>query len=143
MTRTNKKTTKKTVKTTPKAVEALHKGFRAYIGLFGTAYERLQPVVKNVTKTYDELADKGEKIEDNAVSLTRQARELATKRLEKRTAQLKTFLPKAANDRVAELEAEIARLNKKLATKAKKTGRTTAKRATKVANKAAETVKAA
>ncbi len=143
MTKTNKKTTKKTVKTMPKAVEALHKGFRAYVGLFGSAYERLQPIAKNVTKTYDELANKGEKIEDNAVSFSKHARELAAKRIEKRTAQIKSIFPKAANDRCAELEAEIAKLNKKLAAKAKKTTHTATKRVTKVAKKATETVKAA
>ena len=148
MTKTTKKTTKKTAKkankVTFKTPAALRKGLQAYIGLYGAAYEAALPVfdkaVKNATKNYDEFAVKGEKLEAVASSYAKDTRktvtEFAKARFKKRSAQLRSFVPGAANDRVVELEAEIAKLNKKIAAKAK----TTAKKATKRVTKVTKTV---
>ena len=142
--KTAKTITKTTTKTTFKAPALLHKGFQAYIGLYGAAYEAALPVfdkaVKNATKNYDEFATKGEKLELVATTYAKDTRktvtEFAKARFEKRSAQLRSFVPGAANDRVVELEAEIAKLNKKIAAKAK----TTAKKATKRVTKVTKTV---
>ncbi len=148
---TQKKTTKYTFKT-PAAVQ---KGFRAYVGLFGAAYERAVPVFEKAAKNYDNYAARGEKLETSATSFVKDASknvsEFASKRYEMRAAKVRSFFPKAANDRVVELEAEIAKLNKKIVTLAKNTAKGTAKKApkkaaksvTKVAKKTVETVKAA
>jgi len=145
-----KKTTK-TTKYTFKTPAAVQKGFRAYVGMFGAAYERAVPVFEKAAKNYDDYAARGEKLETSANSFVKDARknvtEFASKRYEMRAAKVRAFFPKAANDRVVELEAEIAKLNKKIVTPAKKmakkTPKKTAKRVTKVAKKTVETVKAA
>ncbi|MBL4855100.1 MAG: hypothetical protein JKY25_12800 [Robiginitomaculum sp.] len=143
---TKKKTTKAT-KYTFKTPAAVQKGFRAYVGMFGAAYERAVPVFDKAAKNYDDYAARGEKLETSATSFVKDARknvtEFASKRYEMRAAKVRSFFPKAANDRVVELEAEIAKLNKKIVTLAKKAPKKTAKRVTKVAKKAVETVKAA
>ena len=135
--------TTKTTKRTLKTPAALRKGLRAYVGMYGAAYERALPVFEKITKNYDEFATKGEKLETVATSYAKELRTKAKSRLETRTAKIRSLFPKAANDRVAELEAEIAELNKKLATKAKAAPKKATKRVTKVAKKAADTVKAA
>lgn len=139
------KTTKKTTKVTFKTPALLHKGFRAYVGLYGAAYEAAVPAfnkaAKNATKNYDEFAARGEKLELVATTYAKDTRktvtEFAKARFEKRSAQLRSFVPtfqaSAANDRVQELEAEIAKLNKKITTKAKTATKKTVKRATNVA----------
>ncbi len=144
MTKATKKTTKKTTKSSFIAPAALRKGLRAYVGLYGAAYEAALPVfdkaVKNVTKNYDEFASKGEKLELVASSYAKDTRKTVTDfakaRFEKRSAQLRSFVPGAANDRVAQLEAEIAKLNKKIAAKTKNTSKKATKRVTKVAKTA-------
>lgn len=107
------------VKTTFKTVETLRKGFRAYVGMHGAAYERALPAFQKAAKNYDTYAAKGEKLETVAATYAKDARSFATKRYEMRAAQLRSFLPSAANDRVIELEAEITKLNKKIAKFAK------------------------
>lgn len=135
--------TTKTTKRTLKTPAALRKGLRAYVGVYGAAYERALPVFEKITKNYDEFATKGEKLENVASSYAKDLRTKAKTRLETRAAKIRAFFPKAANDRVAELEAEIVKLNKKLAAKAKAAPKKTAKRVTKVTKKAVQTVKTA
>lgn len=132
---TNAKTTE-TVKTPAKTTEALRKGFRAYVGMYGAAYERALPVFQKAVKNFDDYALKGEKLETVAGGYAKDARAFATKRYTMRTAQLRSFLPSSANDRVVELETEIKSLNKKIA-KFSKTA------ATKVTKTVEKTVKAA
>ena len=123
---------------------ALRKGFRAYVGLYSAAYDRIVPVVKTAGKNYDELAVKGEKLEVAAQNFAKDFRVNAQKTVEGTVGKVRSVLPRAANDRVEELEAEIARLNKKLSTKAKKAPKKTAKRVVKKAKKTVEkTVEAA
>jgi len=141
------KKTKNTTKYTFKTPAAVQKGFRAYVGLFGAAYERAVPVFEKATKNYDDYAARGEKLETSATSFVKDTSktvtDFAAKRYEMRAAKVRAFFPKAANDRVVELEAEIAKLNKKIVATAKKAPKKTAERVTKVAKKTVETVKAA
>jgi hypothetical protein len=126
-----------------KSTEALRKGFRAYIGLYGTAYDRIVPVVKSATKNYNEWAEKGEKLENEALTFAKDFRANAQKTVEGTVGKVRSVLPRAANDRVEELEAEIARLNKKLTASAKKAPKKAVKRAAKPVKKAVKAAKAA
>ena len=142
MTKTTTKT--ETVKTNfasnLKTPALVRKGFRAYVGVFGAAYEaalpRYEKAVKTASKSYDDYAARGEKLETAATTYAKDARNNVTSfakaRFEKRSAQLRAFVPGSAKGRVVELEAEIAKLNKKIAT--------TAKTATKTAKSVATTV---
>ncbi len=130
------------LKTNLKTPAIVRKGFRAYVGMFGAAYEAAQPVFEKAVKNYDDYAARGEKLETLATTYAKDTRksvtEFAKARFEKRRKQLRAIVPGAApqghslhsaNDRVQELEAEIAKLNKKIASKAK----TAAKKVTKKA----------
>ena len=131
-----------------KSTEAARKGFRAYVGLHGAAFERIVPVFKTAGKNYDELAVKGEKLETAAQAFAKDLRATAQKSVEGTVGKVRSVLPGVANDRVEELEAEIARLNKKLKTTAKKAPKKApkkvAKRVVKTAKKtAAKTIETA
>lgn len=133
------KTTQKTeaVKTSfianLKTPAMVRKGFRAYVGMYGAAYEAAMPVYEKAVKNYDAYAARGEKLEavatTYAVNTRKSVTEFAKARFEKRSAQLRALIPGAANDRVQELEAEIAKLNKKIASMAKTTAKKVAKKA--------------
>ena len=140
------KTTTKTTKAAKKAETAktnfianlktpalVRKGFRAYVGVFGAAYEAAQPVFEKAVKNYDDYAARGEKLEAVATTYAKDTRksvtEFAKARFEKRSAQLRALVPGSANDRVVELEAEISKLNKKIAGFAKSTTKKVAKKA--------------
>lgn len=135
MTKTTKTT--ETVKTNfvanLKTPAIVRKGFRAYVGMFGAAYEAATPVFDKAVKNYDDYAVRGEKLETVATTYAKDTRktvtEFAKARLTKRSAQLRSFVPGAANDRVVELEAEIAKLNKKIVTMAKSTAKKVTKKA--------------
>ncbi len=139
--------TTKTTKTTFKTTDALRKGFRAYVGVYGAAYEAALPVWDKAVKNYNDYAAKGEVLETAATTYandtTKTARAFVTKRFEKRSAQLRSFIPGAANDRVSELETEITKLNKKIVSLSKTAPKKAVKRATKVAKSAVKSVKAA
>jgi len=143
------KTTKtaKTAKMTFKTPAIMRKGFRAYVGMYGAAYEAAMPVFNKALKNYNDYAAKGEMLETAATTYAKDtsktAREFAASRFEKRSAQLRSFIPGVANDRTVELEAKIAKLNKKIASLSKTAPKKAAKRVTKVAKKATKTVKAA
>jgi polyhydroxyalkanoate synthesis regulator phasin len=124
-----------------KSSDLLRKNFRAYVGLHTAAYERLVPVVKSASKNYDELAEKGEAFENAAQSFAKDARVRVEKSYKQTVGKVRSVLPVAANDRVEELEAEIARLNKKITTFAKKAPKKVVKRTVKPAAKAAEVTK--
>jgi len=130
-----------------KSTEAARKGFRAYVGLHGAAYDRIVPLFKTATKNYDELAVKGEKLEVAAQTFAKDFRANAQKTVEGTVGKVRSVLPTAANDRVEELEAEVARLNKKLKATAKKAPKKAIKKAVKpvvkTAKKAVEATKAA
>lgn len=118
----------------------VRKGFRAYVGVFGAAYEaalpRYEKAVTNATKSYDDYAARGEKLETAATCYAKDTRKnvvsFAKARFEKRSAQLRSFVPGTAKGRVVELEAEIAKLNKKIATSTKSAAKSASKKAAKV-----------
>jgi len=95
------KKTKNTTKYTFKTPAAVQKGFRAYVGLFGAAYERAVPVFEKATKNYDDYAARGEKLETSATSFVKDTSktvtDFAAKRYEMRAAKVRAFFPKAAN----------------------------------------------
>lgn len=116
------------------AAEAIRKGWLAYLGAYGLAFDRAKPALKTLTEKYadffGDLVEKGEEVEATAKEQIIDARDRAKGVYGAGVEKFRAFIPVrgAANDRVKELEAEVEALNKKLAATAKKTVRT-AKRA--------------
>ena len=138
--------TSKTEETATSSFEFLRKGALAYVGLYGAAYEaaktRFESTRKATDGLFDELVEKGENVEAAAVTFAKFAQFKATETFTTSSEKVRSVLPKASNDRVEELEAEITKLNKKIATMAKK--KVTAKKAkTTRKAKASTTSKAA
>jgi hypothetical protein len=160
-TATKKATVKKTAKKveakvetrTEQATAILRKGVLAYVGLHGAAYERAKFRAEQVREAankartqgeafFGTLVEKGEEIEKEAGKLAKSTQETVVETYEETTEKVKSFkpssilpaniLPFSANDRVAELEAEVTALNKKIASLSK----STAKKATKPRKKA-------
>ncbi len=117
------------------AAEAIRQGWLAYLGVYGLAFERAKPALKSLTEKYSDLfgdlVEKGEEIEATAkeqiVDVRDRAKGVYGAGIEKFRAVLPVGI--VANDRVKELEAEVEALNKKLATKTKRTTAKTAKAA--------------
>ncbi len=118
------KTVKTAQKETLKATALLRKGTLAYIGLYGAAYERAKFRFEQVRGATDGLFDtlvvKGEEIESKATVFAKGAQAKATDTYAATTSKVRGVLPTASNDRVEELEAEVAKLNKKISAMAKK-----------------------
>jgi len=125
-------------------MKALRKGSRAYLGLYGTAYARAKTRFDQVKTSTDDLYEtlviRGEGLETQAGEWLKTNQTNVTKHYANTSSKLRNILPTASNDRVEALEAEIAALNKKIATlgKVKKTSK-----ATKVSMKTEKTNKAA
>lgn len=140
------KTTKKNTKATKKVdVSNLRKGALAYIGLHGLAYERAQfraEQLKNASgELFETLVKKGEKLEGKGLELTKEARAKASDLVEDSVETVKNVVPFGGRDnRVEELEAEVATLNKKIAALSKKAS--TPRKTTKTVTTKTETVKA-
>ena len=134
---TAKTKTKKTTKAkTAKKVETktpsfVRKGALAYLGLYGFAAERAQKRADQVKAIYakttdglfEDLVERGEKVEQLALGTAKTAQKRVIETFEDTTAKVKAVpskLPFGANDRVAELEAEVVALNKKIAALSKK-----------------------
>ena len=133
---TAKKTTKKTTKTTAKTAKkveakttsALRKGTLAYLGLYGFAAERATKRAEQVKALYatatdgffEDLVSHGEKVEGLALGTAQTAQKRVIETFETATSKVKAAVPFGANDRVEELEAEIATLNKKITALSKK-----------------------
>jgi len=111
-------------KETLKATALLRKGALAYIGLHGAAYERAKfrfEQVRGATDgLFDTFVEKGEELEAKATVFAKDAQAKATETFNDTTAKVRGVLPTASNDRVEELEAEVAALNKKISGLAKK-----------------------
>lgn len=140
------KTTKKTTKKTAKKVDVsnLRKASLAYVGLYGLAYERAQfraEQLKNASgDLFETLVKKGEKLESQGLELTKDTRAKATNLVENGMDTVKNVVPFGGRDnRVEELESEVAALNKKIAALSKKaaTPRKTVKTETTTEKKAA------
>ena len=122
--------TTKTAKTAqielPAVTDALRKGMRAYVGVYGLAYDRMVSGLKTAGKNFDELAAKGERVETEMQAA-----------YEARVKKIRAALPDVANDRIDAIESEILRLTgkaEKRATKATKKVAKTAKKTTKTAS---------
>ncbi len=117
--------------------EALRRGWLAYIGAYGVAYERAKPVFAKLTERYSELfgefVEKGEKIEATAKEQIVDARDRARSLTSAGFEKLQGFVPAfAANDRAEDVAVEAKKTVKKAAAKARKTTRAV-KRAVKEA----------
>jgi len=132
-----KKTTKKsTTKTKAKATKkvdvkktsTLRKGALAYLGLYGFAAERATMRAEQVKALYadatdglfEDLVARGEKVEELAVGTAKTAQKRAVETFETTTDKVKSVVPFGATDVVAELQAEIETLNKKIVALSKK-----------------------
>lgn len=104
--------------------EALRKGWLAYIGLYGAAYERVKPLSAKAAATFEDLVAKGETVEDQAQDVVETVRERTNgfygAGFERFRAMIPAIPVPARRNRVDELEAEIAALNKKVASLSKK-----------------------
>lgn len=119
-----KKVAAKTEKNAVKATALLRKGVLAYVGMYGAAYERAQLRFTQARKATDGLfetfVEKGEEIETQANEYFKGTQSAVVKTYEENAKKVRAILPASANDRVEELEAEIAALNKKIVAVAKK-----------------------
>lgn len=123
-TKTAKKVTAKTETQTEKATAMLRKGVLAYVGMYGTAYDSAQSRFNKAREAtdglFDTLVEKGEKIETQATEYFKDTQSKVSKTYEENAKKVRSILPTSANDRVEELEAEIASLNKKIVSVSKK-----------------------
>lgn len=130
------KTTKATEKETLKAKAILRKGALAYMGLHGAAYERakfrFEQVRGQADGVFDTFVEKGEELEAKVSVFVKGAQEKAAETLTDTTIKVRGILPAASNDRVQELEAEVATLNKKIKALAKKAPKKTATKKVKM-----------
>ncbi len=113
--------------------DAVRKGWLAYLGVYGAAYERAEAILTGKgAEIFEEFVEKGEEVETRAQDAFADVRERANEMYGDRFDGLRRFFPqnKASNGRVEELEAEVAALNKKIATLTKKKA---SKRSTKKA----------
>ncbi|MEM8770683.1 MAG: hypothetical protein AAGD92_03430 [Pseudomonadota bacterium] len=114
--------------------EALRKGWLAYIGLYGAAFERVKPLGEKARATFDTLVTKGEEVEGQAQDVVENVRERTNGFYGEGFDRVRKYMPRfpmpTSQGRVEELEAEIAALNKKVTALTKKPA---AKRTTKKA----------
>ena len=123
-----KKNTKKKVTKKTDAKSVVRKGTLAYLGLYGFAAERARLRADQVKELYtkatdgllDDLIERGENVEKLALGTAQDAQKLATDAFETTTDKVKAIVPFGGNDRVEELEAEVAALNKKISALSKK-----------------------
>lgn len=127
---------------------AARRGTLAYVGLYGAAFEmaktrfenaktQLESARKNSGTFFDTLVAKGEELEAKAGDMMKDTQEKVSKTYEEGTERVKSVLPKTAANRVEELEAEIATLNKKIVAMSKKSRPAAKKTTTTKAKKAA------
>ncbi len=118
-----------TIQLTPR--EAIRKGWLAYLGVYGAAYERANEILTGKgADMFEDFVAKGEKVETQAQDAIADMRERAQNVYGDRFDGIRNLFPSARKGRVEELEAEIEALNKKVAALSKKK---TAKRARKAA----------
>lgn len=104
------------------AVEAIRKGWLAYLGAYGLAFERAKPALKTLSEKYaglfGDLVEKGEEVEATAKEQIVDVRDRAKGVYGAGVEKFRAFIPVrgVANDRVKELEAEVEALTKKLET---------------------------
>jgi len=69
---------------------------------------------------FESFVEKGEELEAKAAIFAKTAQDKASDTFADTSAKVKSVIPAASNDRVSELEAEVAALNKKLSAMTKK-----------------------
>ena len=120
--------------------EALRRGWLAYIGAYGVAYERAKPALEKLANRYVELfgefVEKGEEIEATAKEQIVDARDRARSLTSAGFEKLQGFVPALAANDVEDVAVAARKTVKKTAAKARKTVRK-AKRAVKEAVKEA------
>ena len=121
-----------------KARDIATKGARAYVGMFGMAYEMAAKRVAKLTEgreeLFNDLVKRGEVIEKQALVAANDAKTRVVKLYSEGTEKVMDFVP-TRGDRVEELEAEVEKLSKKI--KALNAKATTTKTTTKTTKKAA------
>ena len=126
-TKATKSTKTAAKKDTVKTTALLRKGVLAYVGLYGAAYERAKfrfEQVRGATDgLFDTFVEKGEELEAKATILAKTAQDKASETFADTSAKVKGVIPAASNDRVAELEAEVTALNKKISALTKKSAK--------------------
>jgi hypothetical protein len=132
------KTETKVENTAQKTTAILRKGMLAYIGMYGAAYEQAQTRFTQAREAtdglFDTLVEKGEEIEVQATELLKDTQSKVTATYKQNAKKVRSALPVSANDRVEELEAEIAALNKKIVAVSKKAKKTVVSKAAKAAD---------
>ncbi len=107
-----------------KVTDAVRKGALAYVGLHGVAYDRFQERRKQLLEATDgffgDLVERGEKIEAEAGDMFKETRTKVENTYTEGFEKVRGVLPASADNRVEELEAEIASLNKKIVAMGKK-----------------------
>lgn len=128
-----------------KPAELARKAVLATIGGYGIAFEQFQSRVNEVRENLedirekpadfiDQLVEKGEEIEQTAQESFEKFRDESRARVEDGVEQIKKFQFEApfantgSKDRVAELEAEVEALNKRIATLTKTRTKKTTRR---------------
>lgn len=125
MAKTTKKAEEKVENITEKASVVARRSALAYVGLYGLAYDRAkmradQLAVKS-GELFENLVKKGEKLEEQGLEMTKDARAKATEFYADGFATVKNVVPFGKReDRVEDLEAEVTALNKKIAALSKK-----------------------
>ncbi|MEL6361544.1 MAG: hypothetical protein AAFR21_10690 [Pseudomonadota bacterium] len=123
-----------------RAAETIRTGWLAYLGLYGTAFDRAKPRFEELSvrarEFFGELVEKGEEVENVAQETIGDVRERTHSIYSAGLTRAKDVMPSgvAANDRVAELEAEVEALTKQVAGLKKKPA---ARKTTKAKAKAA------
>lgn len=121
-------------------VETLRRGWLAYIGAYGVAYDRAKPALEKLANRYAELfgefVEKGEEIEATAKEQIVDARDRAKSLYGAGFEKLQGFVPALAANDVEEVTTAARKTVKKAAAKVRKTTRK-AKRAVKEAVKEA------
>jgi polyhydroxyalkanoate synthesis regulator phasin len=110
--------------------EMIRKGWLAYLGVYGAAYERANEILTGKgADMFEDFVAKGEKVETQAQDAIADMRERAQDVYGDRLDGFRKIFPSARKGRVEELEAEIEALNKKVAALSKKTTKRSAKKA--------------
>ncbi len=111
----------KKTETTLTPRDAIRKGWLAYLGVYGAAYERAEAILTGKgAEIFEEFVEKGEEVESRAQDTLADVRERANEMYGDRFSfdGIRKYFPQntASKGRVEELEAEVAALNKKIAT---------------------------
>jgi hypothetical protein len=121
--------------------EAFRRGWLAYIGAYGVAYDRAKPLFAKLTDRYSELfgefVEKGEEIEATAKEQFVDARDRARSLTSAGFEKLQGFVPALAANDIEDVAVAARKTVKKTAAKARKTVRKTKRAVKEALNEAA------